>query len=430
MKILHFADVHARTEDLEEIERCTQHLLEVAGDEKPDLIIDAGDIFDNQHVRADSPAVKYIHRWMRELADIAPVARVMGTRSHDGKASEILDLIGARFPIHTAANGPLQLLLTPNGNLFTAEGHQAASSGLLAPGPVCAVVSLVPAPTKEHLVGLVEGDIKETDQLIARGLAALFAGLGAMAAEYQAPHILVGHWNTTGAYISPTQVLTGVDIEVSREQMMLARPTLVCLGHIHKAQRIGSDPIFYSGSTQINTWGELDPKGFYIHEIEDGLDSRFIETPTRRRFLVSHDFTRDPADPVSAITRAAADACAPFTIGATSEGAMVRVAIKYFQDKEALFDDEEIARIFPGSHSVEILRTRVARANVRAARMMELERLRDKIEQRADLLEEEVSPGVLAKADALEDTDPETLLAKIEADADEPLTGSDERRAA
>lgn len=270
MKIIHFADVHARTEDLEEIERSTKYLLDVADKERPDLIIDAGDIFDSQHVRADSPAVKYIHRWMKGLADIAPVARIMGTRSHDGHASEILDLIGANYSIRTAVDGPTQLLLTTSGNLFTAEEHRAASSGLTAPVAVRAVVSLVPAPTKEHLVSLVPGaDIKETDTLIAQGLAALFSGLGAMAAEYQSPHILVGHWNTTGAFISPTQILTGRDIEVSRDQMMLANPDLVCLGHLHHAQRVGSDPIFYAGSTQANTWGELSPKGFYIHEIED-----------------------------------------------------------------------------------------------------------------------------------------------------------------
>lgn len=152
------------------------------------------------------------------------------------------------------------------------------------------------------------------------------------------------------------------------------------------------------------------------------VNSRFIETPTRRRLLVSHDFTRHPQNPVSAITMAAADACAPHTIGATCGNSMVRVAIKHFQDEDALFDDSEIAKIFPYAHSVEILRTRVARANVRAAAMLEIERLRDKIQQRAALLEEEIPSGVLAKADLLEDTDPETLLAEVEAIAEEKVT--------
>jgi DNA repair exonuclease SbcCD nuclease subunit len=420
MKILHFADVHARTEDLDEIQRCAQYLLDKAREEKPDLIIDAGDIFDSQHVRADSPAVKYIHRWVKELADIAPVARIMGTRSHDGRASEILDLIGAANQIRTAVS-PMQVYLTANGNLWTSEELEAASSGLATPVPVQAVVSLVPAPTKEHLAGLVDGDIKETDAMIAQGLTALFMGLGAQAADFPGTaHILVGHWNTTGAYISPTQILTGVDIEVSRDMMMMANPSLVALGHIHKSQHLGSDPIFYAGSTQINTWGELDPKGFWIHEIESSeLQSRFIETPTRRRLLVSHDFTRHDLNPVSAITRAAAEICAPHTIDATAKEAMVRVAIKYFQDEEAKFSDDEIARIFPNAHSVEILRTRIARANVRAARMLEIERLRDKIEQRAELIGEPIPTGVLEAADMLEDMAPETLLAEIEAEIDE-----------
>ena len=47
MKILQYADVHARNEDLDEIQRCTGHILDVAGEEQPDLIIDCGDIFDS-----------------------------------------------------------------------------------------------------------------------------------------------------------------------------------------------------------------------------------------------------------------------------------------------------------------------------------------------------------------------------------------------
>ena len=109
------------------------------------------------------------------MADIAPVARVMGTYSHDGRASELLDLIGANNHIRTAVDGPLQLVLTTNGNLWDADQYEAVTSGG-APAYVQAVISLVPAPTKEHLVGLVPGaDIKETDVLIAQGLSALFA---------------------------------------------------------------------------------------------------------------------------------------------------------------------------------------------------------------------------------------------------------------
>lgn len=417
MKILHFADVHARGEDLAEIIRCTEHMIGVAREEAVDLIVDAGDVFHSQHIRADSPAVKHVHSLFKRLADIAPVVRIIGTRSHDGHISETLDLIRSEYEIRTASI-PTQLICSEAGGLYTASEHEAVSSGLYRQVTVSAVITLVPAPTKEHLVGLApEADINETDQMIAQGLTTMFLGFAASAQRYNAPHILVGHWNTTGAYISPTQILTGRDIEVSRDQMMAASPTLVCLGHIHKAQQIGSDPIFYSGSTQVNTWGELDRKGFYIHDI-DGLDvvSRFIQTPTRRRLVVSNDFTRNPGDPIEMITRAASDACTPGTIGDICDGAMVRVAIKFFQDEEAMFDDEGIARIFPGAYSVDVVRNRIARANVRAARMLEIERLAEKVAQRAELMGEELPSGVLAKADMLEDVDPETLLLDVESE--------------
>ena len=417
MKILQFGDVHANNDDLDEIERCTQYLLQVAHEERPDLIIDTGDIFDSRHVRADAPAVKYIHRWIKDLADIAPIARVMGTYSHDGKASEILDLIGAPFPIRTAVDGPLQLLLTTSGSLITEEEYKDALSGLPSSVRVEAVISLMPAPTKEHLVGQVDGDIKETDQIIAQAMTAIFAGFAASATKYDAPHILVGHWNTTGAYVSETQMLTGVDIEVSKDQMAMANAALILLGHIHKRQQIGSN-IFYNGSSQINTWGELDAKGFFVHELIDGeLSSRFIETPTRRRALIKYDFTLPEAvdeNPVEALTAATIKATSYEPTDSIFDSAMVRFQIKFFQDEEARFDDESIRGIFPGAHSVDVVRTRIVRANVRSTRMLELERLSAKIEERAEVTGEKLPDGALAMADMIEDMEPEEFLRFIE----------------
>ena len=114
-------------------------------------------------------------------------------------------------------------------------------------------------------------------------------------------------------------------------------------------------------------------------------------------------------------------------------GAMVQARIKYFQDEEARFDDATVGSVFPGAHSIEIQRTRIPRANVRSARMLEIERLRAKIEERAEITGEPIPPGALEAADMLEDMDSEALLRAVEALADgEELeaTEAEGRRAA
>ncbi|MFH1984809.1 MAG: hypothetical protein ABIL58_23455 [Pseudomonadota bacterium] len=415
MKILQYGDVHCCNENLDEVKRCTTHMLDVAHDELPDLIIDGGDIFESRHTRADSPAFKYAEWLVGELADIAPVARVIGTWSHDGRISEVFDNIGSKFDIRTAVDGPMQVFLTPNGSLRTAEGLRASSSGLASPIYPAAVVSLVPAFTKEHIIAHLSGGIAETDQTIAEAMSAIFAGLGATAASYpHAPHILVGHWNTKGSLISPTQMIPGTDIELSRDQMMMADPDLVCLGHIHKAQVFGTLPIFYSGSTQINTWGELDAKGFWMHEVaEYGWTHKFIQTPTRRRIMVVKDFTSSGLDdPAAALAEKL-----PAADDDILTGSMVQARVKYYRDDAVKLGDETIRSAFPGAE-VDIARHPVDRENTRSTKLTEVDRLRDKIQARAELTGEPIPDGALAAADLLEDHDAETVIEAVEAIAD------------
>ena len=99
-------------------------------------------------------------------------------------------------------------------------------------------------------------------------MSQIFAGMGATAAEFGVPHILVGHWQTAGSLISETQVLTGVDVEISPDMMALSNADLILLGHIHLKQQIKKN-IFYSGSLFANNWGEVNDHGFWIHEITD-----------------------------------------------------------------------------------------------------------------------------------------------------------------
>jgi DNA repair exonuclease SbcCD nuclease subunit len=237
LRLLHFADSHLRDCDLDEIRSCLSFVARQARAEKPDLIVCAGDVFDSQHVRLDSLSAKTAFEIFSELADIAPVAVVGGTPSHEGTATEVFRHISARNDIHVSIVAE-QLVLWDK-HLFPLS--EVDPYGV---PPNIAVISMVPAFTKQFLK--TGSDVHTSDAEAAAMVANLLAGFGAVASAWDCPHILVGHFPVGGALVSSTQMLTGVDVEVSRDMLALADADLICLGHIHKAQRVG-EKAFYSG---------------------------------------------------------------------------------------------------------------------------------------------------------------------------------------
>jgi len=228
-------------------------------------------------------------------------------------------------------------------------------------------------------------------------MSQIFSGFGAQASNYDAPHILIGHWNVRGSKLSTGQMLTGMDIELSVDQMMLSCADLILLGHIHKSQQLG-DRTFYTGSIYATNWGEMEPKGFYIHEI--GKESRFIETPTRKLARVRCDFT-DDAKPVGGL-RPEEDLT----------GAFVRLDYTVWQDEAGTVDKEAIRKSYmdAGALDVDIRIIRKPRETVRSEAVLKVESLRDKLTAMAALKNETVPESILQKADELESRTPDELI--------------------
>lgn len=255
MKILATADWHSRDKDIQEIEKCLSFLVETAREEKPDLIIHSGDFFHSRDVRLDSQAAKLVVRVVSDLADIAPIAAVLGTPSHDGRAPEILSMVRGRYPVHVATQ-PEQILLLSGTLASFADLEDYQQPDL--------VITMIPQPTKEFWQG--NGSIRQTDQEIAQAMSAVFMGFGGMAAQFSAPHILVMHGTAKGSKLCNGQNLIGKEIEVAREQIEMAQCDLAIFGHIHLPQEV-FPRVFYSGSIYAVDIGEDGKHGFYIHEI-------------------------------------------------------------------------------------------------------------------------------------------------------------------
>lgn len=391
MKVLHLADLHLRETDIEEATRCCEFIVGKADIESPKLIIIAGDIFDSQDVKLDSKAARLAVRFVSDLARIAPVVIVRGTLSHDGNSPEILSLAFGIGKVYVATK-PTQVYLYEENSLLEADEVAAVD-----PDDIEAVITLIPTPTKQFFQ--TGSDIKTSDVEIAEAMSAIFAGFGATAAKYKAPHVLVGHWNITGAYISETQILTGVDIEISKDQMALAAVDLYCMGHIHKPQQIGRN-IFYAGSPWALNWGEEYTHGFYMHSVCNGyLESQFINTPATSLQRYAFDTT---AGQTEFLFPSSGD---PNTI--------VRVDVTCWQDEVELIDKAFIYQELAWAKKVDIRINRIPRTNIRSEAILVAETLSDKIKARAALNGGPPSDSILQKAKALEYMAPEALITAV-----------------
>lgn len=389
IKLIHSADWHCRDDDLDEVKKCLGFLVETVKDEKPDMVMMPGDVFDSRHVKLDSRAAKLILEIVQEIANLAPIAIVAGTPSHDGTTVEALRYIMAKYPVWVSTV-PQQIYLMPDGTFLTAPND-----------PPKLAISLVPPPTKQYFQSM--SDIDSTNKEIAAAMSTMFGGFGAMGAEYDCPHVLGGHLSIGGAFVSDTQQLIGVDIEVSTDQLGLANAVVNMLGHIHYGQKIGNNT-FYSGSLYRIDSGETEDKGFWIHTLSSGLqDSTFIKTPTRKLYKLKYDFTNSQDDFRVPF--------APKMLDRIKD-AIVQVELKVFEDEVSKIDmeDLELNLVEAKEHSRPKI-IRVPRTNVRSERLLKLRTLREKIIEQARLRGEEVPESILKKADALESMEPDEVVA-------------------
>lgn len=408
LKILHTADFHVNNNNIDETQKCLEFMVGTAREEQPDIIIIAGDLLDSRVTKLESMSTKLLFDIISKMADISPVAIIFGTPSHEGEATAMLRYIKAKYKVWVASR-PEQLYLC--------EGDiNPDPNKLFCPdqAPVEAVISMCPAPTKRYFDA--SSDIKGTNAEIANAMSVMFAGFAAQASAYDCSHLLVGHWQADGAMISETQVLTGHDISISKDQMALANADLVCLGHIHKSQRLGKKGnVFYSGSIHANNYGELEDKGFYLHTFDgkDLVESRFIKTPSTRLVKLSDDLTgvSDLADMTGIPSMELLLSSQPDNV----MGANVRLELKVFQDDAKKINTEELekALIDQGANEADVRLIRVPRETVRSQNLLTLTTLRDKMLEMASLRGEPVLESVLLKADMLELEEPDKIIQKV-----------------
>ncbi len=405
LKVLHTADWHLRDADIEECEKVVFHLIDHALETRPHLIILAGDIFDRSDVKLDSKASRLAFDAVQMLSDIAPVVILIGTKSHEAKAPELLRDMASEnhrvFVSHPVLPGQIAMLHDRSFVAMPINEHEKPM----------AVITLVPPLTKQFIDQSFEwGDIEEADKNLSEALAVYMRQFAANAAPFKAvaPHIMVGHWTVAGCNISDHQTMIGRDIELNQSQVAAAGADLVCLGHIHYAQRIGTN-IFYSGSLWRQNFGELEEKGFWKHTLTKrpegwGLSFGFVETPTRKlaRAVVDVEMPDDPGE-----------TWVPSIMGHENvAGAQVKVDVKFDQGWENQIDFEGIRAYFmeQGAQTVELVKIRKPTAAVRSEKILRLRTFTDKVAHYAEIEGHTLTDGAKDKALQLEGLTREEII--------------------
>lgn len=252
---------------------CLEALAERAGQEKPELVLVPGDIFQTGKSYSDrccDEIVTAVEIISRLSAAAGQVVIMRGTPNHDGEGQfKVLNAV--RFP--------------DNVHIVTSPGVVQTEY---------ADIAVLPGFDHGIFRAKFPGLGKEQEnEVFSQELGKIVLGLRAQCREGR-PAILMAHYTVPGCNTESgqSQLLTQFEPTVPTESLDAAAYDLVALGHIHRPQLVsGFENVYYSGSINANNFNdEGQGRGFWIHYFEEGAfgrdgmvftDSEFVKTPYR-----------------------------------------------------------------------------------------------------------------------------------------------------
>jgi DNA repair exonuclease SbcCD nuclease subunit len=242
-------------------------------EERVDICLFAGDAFKDARVLLDRARVEIeaFLNWLNYLSDHdIPTIVISGTPSHDAVAAyELLRNFKIRnCDIVTAPS----LIALPYVNIACIPGMNRSN-----------------IMTRDECRDM---DIREVHGVMSRTITDIAQGLRS-SIDNARPAVLLSH-------LTYSEAETGFDHLLLEHEPLLTPEAvqnfdLVCLGHIHRAQRCANRKVFYAGSPERLSFNEEDcDPGFWIHVVpepgdKDTLGSWFVPTPARRYVTVRED---------------------------------------------------------------------------------------------------------------------------------------------
>lgn len=284
MKILHTADWHIgqfkgpvvdgvnlRSQDTV---KCLEYMVQVATEEKPDIVCVSGDIFHQEQIGPVRYSDEMINATniITSLAHFAKYVVVMrGTPNHDG---------GGQFRVL-------------NRMLLNVKNVSVVTEPVVIKTPL-ADIACIPGFDKQEFRSKFPGLSADDENItwtkyISDMVLALRAGC-------EKTPILMAHYTVPGCNMESgqTSFFTNFEPVIPREALMTARYEAVLLGHIHRPQIIeGLDNVFYSGAINaMNFNDEGQERGFWVHEFNENgvlVKGHRYTTPYRQFQTITWD---------------------------------------------------------------------------------------------------------------------------------------------
>ena len=396
IQIGHISDMHFCMENLEEANRCVGFAVDKIIERGCDAAVISGDSTDHRldlHSPATAALISHVYR----LAENMPTLLLHGTASHEPPGTlEVFKTIGGKYPVYVADRIKQVALV---GNTWVESSEWCFSE---IPADTRALFSVLPSVNK-GAVAAIHGAEKAAE-MMGEYVFQLLKGwspINLRARQQETPTIAVSHGTVTGCVNETGVPMMGLDFEFSTGSLFAAECSAFLLGHVHKMQiyeykgrRAG-----YAGSPGRYHYGELDPKGCLIWDVQpDSATCDFIETPAKR--LVQIEFPGAPdMDELKTLAAAASDA---------------HVRIRYVLDEEHRHgvDKAAITALFAAAAEVKI----EARINpiqrTRAEGMYRAQTLADKLAKWCEVTQTDPAP-LTERLAVISHKDPEAIVTDI-----------------
>lgn len=280
IKTFNTADWHFHKEHLEDFKKSFDFFLEKVVEEKPDLIVIAGDLYDRALQNTSTAHFDYLIDAIKHLLSYCPIVTVYGTPSHD--------IPGSLKVMESIKENHSFVVLQPGKPYFLENGKIVSDKDDFLKGPDDLLILGMPEISEQYIK---KDDISKTSDDVNSGVRSLITSYALIREQYKnIPCLLVFHGPIVGAKLSKTQALPPGALEIGWRDLHSIGADYVSCGHIHMAQRIGVDAsIYYEGSFFPVSWGELTQKRFSIVEfIGRKIDRRSINLlhPVRQKIKI------------------------------------------------------------------------------------------------------------------------------------------------
>ena len=305
IRILHTSDWHIgrrlkERDRSEEFRKFFAWLSGVIREEKIDVLLVAGDVFDNTTPSVQAQDVYY--SFLAEIAESSCRHTVIISGNHDSPAfldapSSLLNLSHIHV-IGTARDNPADEVIT----LTDSDGKAEL------------IVCAVPYLRDRDVRTLTSSDNPaDSERALLAGIRAHYSGVFERARELQGdsdvPVVAMGHMFIQGGRTvhddGVRALYVGTALQVGAD-VFPEWLTYTALGHLHSPQRAGREDVRYSGSPIPMGFGEAgQEKGVYVVEVEGRslAGVREVRVPVFQRLAKASGTMQDIWDKINALGR-------------------------------------------------------------------------------------------------------------------------------